>query len=52
MRGEMGEAEAMASPQAHVITRWLGADVAHAQPHVTKFEPPGPGVLLVCSDGL
>ena len=51
-QGEMTEAEAMASPQAHVITRWLGADVAAPQPHVTRFEPPGRGVVLVCSDGL
>ncbi len=41
-----------ASPQAHVITRWLGADVTDPQPHVVRFEPPGPGVVLVCSDGL
>ena len=51
-RGVLGEAEALASPQAHVITRWLGADVADPQPHVARFEPPGPGVVLVCSDGL
>jgi serine/threonine protein phosphatase PrpC len=51
-QGELTEAEAMASPQAHVITRWLGADVEEAQPHVTRFEPPGRGVVLVCSDGL
>ncbi len=51
-RGEVTEAEAMASPQAHVITRWLGADVTRPQPHVERFEPPGPGVVLVCSDGL
>ncbi|HEX4834069.1 MAG TPA: protein phosphatase 2C domain-containing protein [Trebonia sp.] len=44
--------EAMASPQAHVITRWLGADLPDAEPHVTQFQPPGPGVLLICSDGL
>src|SRR6516162_9119549 len=44
--------EAMASPQAHVITRWLGADLPGPQPHVAQFAPPGPGVLLVCSDGL
>ena len=42
----------MASPQAHVITRWLGADVVEPQAHVVRFEPPGPGVVLVCSDGL
>ncbi len=51
-RGDLTEAQAMASPQAHVITRWLGADVAQPQPHVVRFEPPGPGVVLVCSDGL
>jgi serine/threonine protein phosphatase PrpC len=44
--------EAMASPQAHVITRWLGADLPDPQPHVARFAPPGPGVVLVCSDGL
>jgi serine/threonine protein phosphatase PrpC len=44
--------EAMASPQAHVITRWLGADLPDPEPHVARFEPAGPGVVLVCSDGL
>jgi len=44
--------EAMASPQAHVITRWLGADLPEPQPHIEQFTPSGPGVLLVCSDGL
>jgi serine/threonine protein phosphatase PrpC len=51
-RGELNEAAAMATPQAHVITRWLGADLAHPQAHVARFEPPGPGVVLICSDGL
>jgi PPM family protein phosphatase len=50
--GDLSEADAMASPQAHVITRWLGADVADPQAHVVRFEPPGPGVVLICSDGL
>ncbi|HVB44954.1 MAG TPA: protein phosphatase 2C domain-containing protein [Streptosporangiaceae bacterium] len=48
----MAEAEALASAQAHVVTRWLGADLRDAAPHVLRFEPPGPGVLLLCSDGL
>jgi serine/threonine protein phosphatase PrpC len=51
-QGQMTEAEAMASPQAHVITRWLGADVTAPEPHVTRFGPPGHGVVLICSDGL
>jgi len=46
------EEAAMASPQAHVITRWLGADMPEPKPHVERFEPPGPGAVLVCSDGL
>jgi serine/threonine protein phosphatase PrpC len=44
--------EAMASPQAHVITGWLGADLPEPEPHVARFEPPDQGVVLLCSDGL
>jgi serine/threonine protein phosphatase PrpC len=51
-QGELTEADAMASPQAHVITRWLGADVVKPEAHVLRFEPPGAGVVLICSDGL
>src|SRR6202043_2266806 len=51
-RGTMDEAHALATPQAHVITRWLGADLTEPDPHVVRFEPPGPGVVLVCADGL
>lgn len=50
--GRATAAEAMASPQAHVITRWLGADLPEPEPHVARFEPPGHGVILLCSDGL
>jgi serine/threonine protein phosphatase PrpC len=50
--GLFDEATAMASPQAHVITRWLGADNETPEAHVIQFTPPGPGVLLVCTDGL
>ena len=51
-RGAMAEADAMASPQAHIITGWLGADLTEPQPHLSRFEPVGRGVVLVCSDGL
>ena len=50
--GLMSEADAMASPQAHVVTRWVGADAEDPAPHLTTFRPPGPGVLMLCSDGL
>jgi serine/threonine protein phosphatase PrpC len=52
------EEAAMASPHAHVLTRWLGAEAADLggdpgrAPHVEEYSPPGNGVLLVCSDGL
>jgi serine/threonine protein phosphatase PrpC len=51
-RGVLSEAEALASPQGHVVTGWIGADAAEATPHVSIFEPDGPGAVLLCSDGL
>ena len=53
--GLADQAAALASPHAHVLTRWLGGDVADnpdRAPHVERYTPPGPGALLVCSDGL
>jgi serine/threonine protein phosphatase PrpC len=44
--------QAMEMPQAHVITRWLGADMPDPDPHVARFTPPGPGVVMLCSDGM
>jgi serine/threonine protein phosphatase PrpC len=43
---------AYALPQAHVITRWLGAGARTADPEVTVYQRPEGGVLLVCTDGL
>lgn len=40
------------SEGAHTITRWLGADALDVVPRVASFEPPSPGWVLVCSDGL
>jgi serine/threonine protein phosphatase PrpC len=50
--GLLSEEDALALPQAHVVTGWVGADSSGTAPHVASFEPPGPGVLLLCSDGL
>jgi serine/threonine protein phosphatase PrpC len=50
--GLLSEADALASAQSHVVTRWIGADVGDPAPHVVRFEPPGPGAVLLCSDGL
>jgi serine/threonine protein phosphatase PrpC len=43
---------AYASPQAHVITRWLGANVGGSDPEVGVYTTDHGGVLLVCTDGL
>jgi serine/threonine protein phosphatase PrpC len=50
--GLVSEAHAMTLPGAHVVTGWIGADSPGVPPHVATFTPPGPGVLLLCSDGL
>ena len=56
--GLVTEETAMALPHAHVLTRWLGGEAADLDgdpsraPHVEHYSPPGPGALLVCSDGL
>jgi len=50
--GLISEADALASAQAHVVTQWIGADISDPAPHVVRFKPPSPGVLLLCSDGL
>ncbi|SEF73843.1 Serine/threonine protein phosphatase PrpC [Nonomuraea solani] len=34
------------------ITAWLGADAGDVAPRVVTFAAPGPGHLLICSDGL
>lgn len=50
--GLMAEAEAYADPRAHAITGWLGADAVEVEPHILVFTPPGPGIVLICTDGL
>jgi len=50
--GALSEADAQSSPHAHVVTRWLGADAETREPHAVSLQPPGPGLLLLCTDGL
>jgi serine/threonine protein phosphatase PrpC len=50
--GLVSETDALELPHAHVVTGWIGADLRGTDPHVARFEPPGPGALLLCSDGL
>ncbi|WP_433345556.1 PP2C family serine/threonine-protein phosphatase [Microtetraspora malaysiensis] len=41
-----------ATPGTHMLTAWLGADAGEVVPHIRTFTPDGPGVVLLCSDGL
>jgi len=52
--GAMDEAAAMQDPRAHALVRWMGADSEHraADTVVDTVQVRGPGVLLLCSDGL
>jgi PPM family protein phosphatase len=45
-------AGAGADPRALALLRWLGADATDTEPHLFAFTPPGPGRVLLCSDGL
>ena len=52
-RGEMTEEQAMADPQGHAITRWISVDAdPQWRPRLTRFTIPGPGRMVLCSDGL
>jgi serine/threonine protein phosphatase PrpC len=48
----MPREEAESGPNAHAITRWLGADPPEPRPRTRARELDGPGWLLLCSDGL
>jgi serine/threonine protein phosphatase PrpC len=50
--GALSADEAASSPQAHVVTGWLGAELSGTSPHLAKFVPHTPGAVLLCSDGL
>ncbi|WP_306205132.1 protein phosphatase 2C domain-containing protein [Actinoplanes sp. RD1] len=43
---------ALAAPNAHAITAWLGADAGTVRPRTGTLRPDGPGTLVLCSDGL
>jgi len=50
--GGVPRKDAEGAADAHTITRWLGVDAADVVPHVASLHVPGPGWVLVCSDGL
>jgi serine/threonine protein phosphatase PrpC len=50
--GMMSAAEAEADGRAHVITRWVGADLPEMEPDAVAFVPASSGRLVLCTDGL
>ncbi len=50
--GTLSPAQAATDRRAHAITAWLGEDAGQVDPHVITIEPEGPGVVVVCTDGL
>lgn len=55
--GVMTVEEALSSPHAHALTRCLGPleggdPLLHAEPDLLEFDAPGPGHVVLCSDGL
>lgn len=50
--GVLTPERAYADVRAHTLVRWVGADASDVEPRVRSFRPAGPGVVLVCSDGL
>jgi serine/threonine protein phosphatase PrpC len=50
--GALSPTQAAADRRAHAITAWLGDEADQVDPHVVTIEPEGPGVIVVCTDGL
>lgn len=50
--GTLSPAQAAADRRAHAITAWLGEDAGLLDPHVVTIETEGPGVVVICTDGL
>jgi serine/threonine protein phosphatase PrpC len=44
--------EAYSHPEAHTITRWIGAGADRFDAEVTTFQITEAGLLVLCSDGL
>lgn len=48
----MSPEQAMAVHQAHALSKWIGADAGDVEPRTLTVAPDGPGLVLLCSDGL
>jgi serine/threonine protein phosphatase PrpC len=52
IRGGGDPALVWADRRAHTLTGWLGADSRTAEPHLGSVRLAGPGLVVLCSDGL
>jgi serine/threonine protein phosphatase PrpC len=50
--GRVTPEQALATRDGHAITKWLGHDAVDSTPTITRLDLPGPGLVLVVSDGL
>jgi serine/threonine protein phosphatase PrpC len=50
--GAVSPARAAADRRSHTITAWLGKDAIEFAPHLRTIKPEGPGVVVICTDGL
>jgi serine/threonine protein phosphatase PrpC len=50
--GALSPAQAAADRRAHAITAWLGENGQQIDPHIITIKPDGPGVVVICTDGL
>jgi serine/threonine protein phosphatase PrpC len=48
----MPPAQAWADSRSHALTGWLGADAGPVRPTLASLPLAGPGIVVVCSDGL
>ena len=50
--GGIDPERAYADPEAHTITRWIGAGAGRVDVEITSLDVSEPGLLVLCSDGL
>lgn len=50
--GDLDDATIDSDERRHSITRWLGQGAIDVDPELARLDVPGPGLLLLCSDGL
>ncbi len=50
--GHYTNEQAMARPGAHSLTKWLGVDSTDFAPTLTSVDLPGPGLVVLATDGL